>query len=90
MTTRLVVLISIIGALSIPNLVCAQTSPPSTETPMTGMKPDRTIADKASRQMMREKETALKKKRADCRGHAKRMQLSLLERRRFVQDCMSF
>jgi len=57
---------------------------------MTGMKPDRTIADKASQQVMREKETALKKKRADCSGHAKRMQLSLLERRRFVQDCMSF
>jgi len=90
MMTRFVLLISIIAALPIPNLVCAQTSPPSTETPMTGMKPDRTVADKASRQMMREKEAALKKKRADCRGHAKRMQLSLLERRRFVQDCMSF
>ena len=90
MSTRLVLLISIFATLSMPNLVCAQTSPPSTETPITGMKPDRTVADKASRQAMREKEAALKRKRAECRGHAKRLQLSLLERRRFVQDCMSF
>jgi hypothetical protein len=58
--------------------------------PMTGMKPDRTVADKASRQMMREKEAALRKKRAECRGHAKRLQLSLLERGHFIHDCMSF
>jgi len=78
-----------IAGLPVPNLVCAQTPPSSTEMPMTGMKPDRTVADKANRQMMREKEAALKKKRAECRVHAKRQELSLLERRRFVLDCMS-
>jgi hypothetical protein len=84
------VLISIVAALSVPHSVCAQTSPPSPEVPMTGMKPDRTVADQASRQMMREKEAALKKKRAGCRYHAKIQNLSLLERRRFIRDCMSF
>jgi hypothetical protein len=87
---RFVLLISIIAALFVPKLVCAQTPSSSVEMPVTGMKPDRTVADKANRQKMREKEAALKKKRADCRGHAKRLQLSLLERRHFVRDCMSF
>ncbi|MGE5166230.1 MAG: hypothetical protein ACM3IH_19710 [Sphingobacteriales bacterium] len=87
--TRLVLLISIITATSIPNLVCAQTSPPSTEAPMTGMKPDRTVADKISRQTMREKEAARKKKRAERRNQAKMQKLSYLKRRRFVHDCMS-
>jgi hypothetical protein len=54
------------------------------------MKPDRTVADKANRQMMREKETALRKKRSKCRDDAIRLKLSLLERRRFIRDCMSF
>ena len=66
--------------------------PPGTgpEVPMTGMKPDRTVADQTSRQMMREKEAALKKKRAGCTYHAKIQNLSMLERRRFIRDCMSF
>jgi len=50
---RSVLLIIIVAGLSVPNLVCAQTPPSSTEMPMTGMKPDRTVADKAGRQMMR-------------------------------------
>jgi hypothetical protein len=58
--------------------------------PMTGMKPDRTVADKTSRQIMREKEAALRKKRTRCKDNAKRLELSLLERRRFIHDCMSF
>jgi hypothetical protein len=84
---RIVLLISIVA---VPNLVCAQPSPSSTEMPMTGMKPDRTVADKANRQVMREKETALRKKRSKCRDDAIRLKLSLLERRRFIRDCMSF
>jgi len=87
---RSVLLIIIVAGLSVPNLVCAQTPPSSTEMPMTGMKPDRTVADKAGRQMMREKEAALRKKRSKCRDDAKRLKLSLLERRRFVRDCMFF
>ena len=87
---RIVLLISLVAGLSVPNLVCAQLSPSSTEMPMTGMKPDRTVADKANRQMIREKETALRKKRSKCRDDAIRLKLSLLERRRFIRDCMSF
>ena len=85
---RFIFLISMIVAASVPNWVFAQTSP-LVETPMTGMKPDRTVADRASRQMMREKEAALKKKRAECREQAKAQKLSLLKRRRFIYDCMS-
>ena len=87
---RIVLLISLVAGLSVPNLVCAQLSPSSTEMPMTGMKPDRTVTDKANRQIMREKETALRKKRSKCRDDAIRLKLSLLERRRFIRDCMSF
>jgi hypothetical protein len=43
-----------------PNLVQAQISPSNTETPVTGIKPDRTVSDKARRRAMREKEAALK------------------------------
>ena len=70
---RIVLLISIVAGLSVPNLVCAQPSPSSTEMPMTGMKADRTVTDKANRQMMREKETALRKKRSKCRDDAIRL-----------------
>ena len=90
MMIRLLLPISIVTALSISHSVCPQTSQSSPEVPMTGMKPDRTVADQASRQMMREKEAALKKKRDGCRYHAKIQNMSLLERRRFIEDCMSF
>ena len=51
---RTLFLISIVAGLRVSNLICAQTPPSSTEMPMTGMKPDRTVADKTSRQMIRE------------------------------------
>ena len=82
-------LISIVAGLCVSNLVFAQTSS-STEMPMTGIKPDRTVADKTSRQMMREKEAVLTQKRSRCKDNAKRLKLSLLERRRFIHDCMSY
>jgi hypothetical protein len=71
------------------NPVFAQPSPSSTETPKTGMRPDRTIADQASRKAMREKRAALKQKRSECRKQAKTQKVSLLNRRRFIHDCMS-
>jgi hypothetical protein len=37
----------------------------------------------------REKETALRQKRADCRKQARQQKVPLLKRRAFVKDCMS-
>jgi hypothetical protein len=87
---RILLLIGIVAGSCVSDLVCAQTPPSSTEMPMTGMKPDRTVADNTSRQMMREKEAALTKKRSRCKDNTKRLKLSVLERRRFIHDCMSY
>ena len=79
----------IISASAMPALVRAQTPPATTEKPMTGMKPDRTVADKAQLQAMREKEAALKKKRAECSKQAKAQKVPVTKRRKFIDDCMS-
>ena len=62
------------------------TSPP---TAVTGMKPDRTTADTATRKAMREKEMALRQKWADCRQQARQQKVPLLKRRAFVKGCIS-
>lgn len=79
----------IIAASAVPILVRAQTPPSTIEKPMTGMKPDRTVADKTERQAMREKEAALKKKRAECSKQAKAQKVPVTKRPRFIHDCMS-
>jgi hypothetical protein len=87
---RSAILIAIIvTASATPTFVCAQTPPAPTEKPMTGMKPDRTVADKAQLQAMREKEAALKKKRADCSKEAKAQKVPVTKRRRFIHECVS-
>jgi hypothetical protein len=85
----ILIMINVLAASAIPQPIYAQTSPPSTETPMTGIKPDRTVADKTTRQVMREKEASLKLKRSECRKQAKMQKVSLLKRQRFIHDCMS-
>jgi hypothetical protein len=90
MKRSLVVVLAIVAASFILiNPVFAQTSPSSIETPKTGMRPDRTIADEATRKAMREKRAALKQKRAECRKQAKTQKVPLLNRRRFIHACMS-
>jgi hypothetical protein len=79
----------IISVSAMPVLVRAQTPPATAEKPMTGMKPDRTVADKAQRQAMREKEAALKKKRAECSKQAKAQKVPVTKRGRFIHECMS-
>ncbi|HTM74809.1 MAG TPA: hypothetical protein VL198_16410 [Pseudolabrys sp.] len=88
---RSAILIAIIfvSASAMPALVHAQTAPATTEKPMTGMKPDRTVADKAQLQAMREKEAALKKKRAECSKQAKAQKVPLTKRRAFIHECVS-
>jgi hypothetical protein len=85
----ILITINIIAASTIPNLAYAQTPAPSTTAPMTGMKPDRTITDEESRQVMRAKQATLKYKRAECSKRAKKQKLSLLKRQSFIHDCMS-
>jgi hypothetical protein len=79
----LVIAIGLIALSGVPTGSYAQQLPP-----VTGMKPDRTTADPATRKAMQEKEAALRAKRADCRRQARAQKLSLLKRIDFVRECM--
>jgi len=81
--------ISVIAASAAPVEVLAQSPPPGPVAPVTGMKPDRTIAGPAARKATREREAALRQKRADCRSQARQQKVPLLKRRAFIRNCMS-
>jgi hypothetical protein len=87
---RFAILIAItaVAALAVPAIGIAQ-APTDMTKPMTGMKPDRTTADAETRKAMREKEAAMKKKRADCRAKAKAEKVSLFKRPAYVKECMA-
>jgi hypothetical protein len=82
----------VLGA-GLPAVGFAQTSAPPPgqggTAPVTGIKPDRTTADRPTRQAMRQKQAALKLKRAECRKQAREQRVSLLKRRSFMRTCMS-
>ena len=80
--------ISVIAASAVPVKSLAQSSATSPTAPVTGMKPDRTTADTATRKAMREKEAMLRQKRADCRKQARQQKVALLKRHAFVKACM--
>ena len=80
---------ALIAASANPVATLAQGSATSTTAPVTGMKPDRTTADAATRKAMRQKEAALRQKRSACRKQAREQKVPLLKRRAFVKDCMS-
>ena len=80
--------VSLIVALSTPVFCFAEGAAQTTTAPMTGMKPDRTTADTATRQEMKKKEAALRQKRADCRKEAKQEKISLLKRPNYVSECL--
>jgi hypothetical protein len=67
----------------------AQGQGPSPTAPVTGMKPDRTVADPATRKAIRERLTTLREKRAACRKQARQQKIPLLKRRAYVRACMS-
>jgi membrane-bound lytic murein transglycosylase B len=71
--------------------VSAQTPPatPQTATEPITAKPDRTTADKQTRQQMAERRAALKQKRVDCGKQADAQRLHLLKRSRFIRQCMA-
>ena len=84
-----VALLILLAASAAPVTSHAQGSWASPTAPVTGMKPDRTTADAATRKAMRAKEAALKQKRTACRKQARQQKVALLKRRAFVRACMS-
>ena len=85
----MLIAISVVVTLAAPVMSLAQTPATTPTAPVTGIKPDRTVADPATRKAMREKEAARGQKRADCRKQARQQKVSLLKRRAFVKECMS-
>jgi hypothetical protein len=85
----MLIAIAVIVTSTAPGALLAQSTPTSPAAPATGMKPDRTIADPATRKAMREKRAALRQKRADCRNQARQQKVPLLKRRAFIKDCVS-
>jgi hypothetical protein len=85
----MLIAIAVIVASTAPGALLAQGTPTSPPGPVTGIKPDRTVADPATRKAMSEKRAALKKKRADCRNQARQQKVPLLKRRAFIKDCVS-
>ena len=81
----ILIALSMIAASAAPVMSRAQGSATNPTAPVTGMKPDRTTADPATRKAMREKEAALRQKRADCRKQARQQKVPLLKRRAFVK-----
>jgi hypothetical protein len=81
--------ISIIAASATPVRTLAQGPAANPTAPVTGMMPDRTTAPPATRKAMREREAALRQKRADCRKQARQQKVPLLKRRAFIRDCAS-
>jgi uncharacterized membrane protein len=89
----------VVIAVALPSVVSAQEPSktpvpaarpaPGSTAPYTGMKPDRTTADTATRKAMQQKEAALRQQRADCRKQARQEKISLLKRPTFVSECMS-
>src|SRR5437588_10225749 len=63
----------------------AQGQAPSPTTPVTGMNPDRTIADPATRKTIRAWLNALREKRAASRKQARPQKILLLTQRAYVR-----
>src|SRR5262249_20960656 len=81
----MLIAVCVIAASGIPVKTLAQ-SPPA---PVTGIKPDRTVAEPATRKAMRERRLALRQKLAGCRMQARQQRISPLKRRAFIRDCMA-
>ena len=84
----MLIALAVIVASTAPGELLAQGTP-ATSGPVTGIKPDRTVADPATRKTMRDKRATMAQKRADCRKQARQQKVPLLKRRAFVKDCMS-
>ena len=85
----IVMTLGIIAASAAPVASLAQGPGTSPTAPVTGMKPDRTTADAATRKAMRKREAALRQKRSACRKQARQQKIPLLKRRAFVKACVA-
>src|ERR671936_210210 len=83
------VALGLIAAAVAPVASRAQGQAPSPTAPVTGMKPDRTVADPATRKAIRARLNALREKRAAYRKQARQQKIPLLKRRAYVRACMS-
>ena len=81
----MLIAICVIATPAIPAKTLAQAPP----APVTGIKPDRTTAEPATRKAMRERRLAQRQKLAGCRMQARQQRISLLKRRAFIKDCMA-
>ena len=87
--SSLLVAAGLAAMLAVPAAGLAQTPTTNSATaPVTGMKPDRTIAPAGVREKMQAKEAALRKKRAECRAKAKAEGMSLVKRPAYVKSCV--
>jgi len=77
----------LVAMLAAPALAQAPTSN-SDMAPVTGMKPDRTTAPLGVREKMLAKESAVRKKRAECRASAKAEKVPLLKRVAYIKRCV--
>ena len=78
----------LVVALVVPGIAAAQ-APANPNAPMTGMKPDRTTADPKRRELMRDNEAMLRKRRAECRTEARMKKISMFKRSAYVKKCMT-
>jgi hypothetical protein len=81
--------IAVIVVSAAPGQTFAQSPGTGQSAPVTGLKPDRTIAPSATRKAMGERRAAAGQKRADCRKQARQQKVPLLKRRAFVKSCVS-
>jgi hypothetical protein len=85
-TMKTILLIATAAALSLSaHLAFAQSVTP--KGAVTGMKPDRTTADTATRKAMQAKEATLRQKRSACRKQARAKKIPIFKRHAFVRDC---
>jgi hypothetical protein len=82
------VALSVVMSVAIQSESFAQTSSMDTG-PVTGIKPDRTIAPRAVREAMQRREAVIRKKRGDCRAKTKAEKVSLLRRPAYVKRCVA-
>jgi hypothetical protein len=85
MKTALLIAVAVMLAFS-PKLSGAQSVTP--QGAVTGMKPDRTTADTATRQHMQAKEATLSQRRSACRKQARAKNIPILKRHAFVNHCV--
>ena len=78
--------IGLAAVLAIPGVGSAQ-APADPSKPVTGMKPDRTTADPATRKAMMAREAELRKKRAACRAQARAQKIPLMKRPAWLKEC---